>query len=54
MERETLVHDHEREMLADIENHERLSNCCFSWVYEFGDSSMCGDCKEWCDLATEE
>ena len=33
---------------------DKCSSCCSAAMYEFGDSYMCADCKEWCDAEEEE
>lgn len=36
--------------ISDFIDKEDLSNCCGSFVYVMGDSYMCDECKEWCDI----
>lgn len=47
------MEDKSQEHLSDVTG-EGYSSCCGAGVYEFGDSYMCMDCKEWCDMETEE
>ncbi len=39
-------------MDESVEYEEGLSNCCGARVYQ--DMGICADCKEHCDLITEE
>lgn len=41
------------ELLDDVSG-EGSSSCCGSAVYELGESYICKDCKEYCDVEKDE
>jgi hypothetical protein len=44
-----------REMVSDVTvSGDVMSSCCYAAMYEFGDSYICLECKEWCDLILAE
>jgi len=43
-----------REYVSDVTVTDRSSSCCGSSMYEFGDSYMCTNCKEYCDAVGED
>lgn len=45
--------DKMRELLDDVSG-EGSSNCCGAAVYELGESYICKDCKEHCDVEKDE
>lgn len=42
-----------RELLSDVTG-EGSSNCCGAAVYELGDTYICKDCKEHCEIEKDE
>lgn len=45
--------DKSRELLDDVTG-EGSSDCCGAGVYELGDSYICMDCQEYCDMRQDE
>lgn len=46
--------DSQLEKLNDVIEDELGSDCCGAAVYVLGDSYICTDCKEYCDVSSEE
>lgn len=49
------MNDKDYEHLMDaMGGTNEFSSCCSAKVYLLGDSAICTDCKEHCDVVTEE
>lgn len=47
--------DKQHEHLMDASGDaNQSSNCCGAAVYVLGDAAICKDCKEYCDIVTDE
>lgn len=43
-----------REYVSDITITDESSSCCGAQMYEFGDSYMCCECREYCDAVSDD
>lgn len=47
--------DKQHEHLMDaMGSSEQSSHCCGAAVYIMGEAAICSDCKEYCDIVTDD